>query len=235
MIWFNGKSGDDFHLVVERYPDVILPSRKQEKVAIKGRNGDLLIQQDAFDNVQQRYDIYISAESIRLPNVTHKVAEWLCVKGYQRLEDSYWRDFFRLASFSGGIEIANILNRFGKATIDFDCKPQRFYKFGDQFIQMTNTQILHNPSPFTAKPLIVVQGSGAGTISDGTHTLSLTNCNNITIDCDAMQIYQQVGSAIINKNLYGSGAFPELTEGDSRVFWTGGITSMKLKPRWWTI
>lgn len=231
MIWFDYKSADDFHVVVERYPDIILPSRKSEKIAIKGRNGDLLIQQDAFENVHQRYDIYISAEAPRVLTVAHKVAEWLCVKGYRRLEDSYWRDTFRMASFTGGVEIANILNRFGRATIDFDCKPQRFYKFGDQFITLTNGQILHNPSPFTAKPIMIVNGSGAGTITDGVNTLTLTNCNNMTIDCDVMQIYQ----GTTNRNSVGSGAFLELPEGDTQISWTGGITSVTLKPRWWTI
>lgn len=231
MIWWHGVSGDDVGVVVERYPDVIIPNRKQEKISVPGRSGDLLIQQDAFENVRQSYDIYISAERPRLPTVAHKVAEWLCVKGYQRLEDSYWLDTFRIATFQGGIDIANILNRFGRATIEFDCKPQRFYKFGNQFITLTNAQIMHNPSPFTAKPLIVVQGSGAATITDGTHQLSLTSCNNVTIDCDAKQIYQ--GS--INVNRYGSGSFPELPTGDTRIFWSGGITSVKLKPRWWTI
>lgn len=235
MIWFDYKSADDFHVIVERYPDVILPSRKSEKVSVPGRNGDLLIQQDAFDNVHQRYDIYVSAEAMRLPTITHKIAEWLCVKGYRRLEDSYWKDTFRLASFTGGIEIANILNRFGRATIDFDCKPQRYYKFGDQYMTLTNAQILHNPSPFTAKPLIVVQGSGTGSITDGLHRLTLTNCNNITIDCDIMQIYQVIGDVTINRNSYGSGAFPELGQGDTRLIWSGGITSVQIKPRWWTI
>lgn len=235
MIWFNYISGDDLHVVVERYPDVIMPQRKAEKVSVPGRNGDLLIQQDAFDNVRQSYEIYISAERQRLPTIAHKVAEWLCVKGYRRLEDSYWKDTFRLATFTGGIEIANILNRFGRATIEFDCKPQRFYKFGDQFQTLTNAQVLHNPSPFTAKPLIVVRGSGAGSITDGVHRLSLTNCNNMTIDCDIMQIYQQVGSATINMNRVGSGAFPEFPEGDTRLVWSGGITSVEVKPRWWTI
>lgn len=231
MIWFNGKSGDDYHVVVERYPDVILPTRKQEKINVKGKNGDLLVQEDAFENVLQRYQIYISAEQPRLTTIAHKVSEWLCVKGYKRLEDSYWLDTFRLASFQGGIEIDNILGRFGKATIEFDCKPQRFYKIGDFPIAMASGQKLHNPSPFTAKPLLVVQGSGAGTISDGTNTLSLTNCNNLTIDCDIMQIYQ----GTTNKNNVGSGKFLELPEGDTAITWTGGITSVKLTPRWWTI
>lgn len=231
MIWFNGKSGDDFHVIVERYPDVIVPLRKHEKTSVPGRNGDLLIQQDAFDNVTQRYEIYVSAEVTRLTTIVHLIAEWLCVKGYHRLEDSYWLDTFRLASFNGGEEISNIMNRFGRATIEFDCKPQRFYTYGDSFLSMENGQLLHNPSVFTAKPLIVVQGSGAATISDGKNALALTDCNNMTIDCDVKQIYQ----GTTNKNSVGSGAFLELPDGDTEISWTGGISSLELKPRWWTI
>ena len=231
MIWWHNVSSDDVNVIVERCPNVIIPNRKQEKTSVPGRNGDLLIQQDAFENVRQSYDIYVSAEVQRLPTIAHKVAEWLCVKGYQRLEDSYWLETFRLASFQGGIDISNVLNRFGRARIEFDCKPQRFFKSGDFFMDITSGQKLHNPSPFTAKPLIVVQGSGSGTISDGLHTLALTNCNNLTIDCDIMQIYQ----GTTNRNSYGSGAFLELSEGETTITKTGGITSIKLKPRWWTI
>lgn len=231
MIWFNGKSGDDYHVVVQRYPDVIMPTRKQEKISVPGRNGDLLVQQDAFENVRQRYEIYISAEQPRLTTIAHKVSEWLCVKGYKRLEDSYWLDTFRLAAFQGGVEISNILGRFGKATIEFDCKPQRFYKSGDFFINLSNGSKLVNPSPFTAKPEIIVVGSGAGTLSINDKTLSLTNTTNVTIDSDVMQVFRNGANA----NSIASGEFPDLPEGESTISWTGGILGVRIKPRWWTI
>ena len=231
MIWFNGKSGDDFNLVVERYPSVIVPSRKNEKISVPGRNGDVLIQQDAFENVIQRYEIYISAEKEKLTPIAHKISEWLCVKGYKRLEDSYFLDTFRLAAFNGGIEIENVLNRFGRATIEFDCKPQRWYKFGDQFFDVTKGQTVFNPSPFTAKPLIVTSGSGAGTLTINNNTLEMLDTNNMTIDCDTMQIYRNG----VSKASTISGDFFELPEGESEITWTGGITGISLKPRWWTI
>lgn len=231
MIWFNGRSSDDFRLIVQRYPDVILPTRKNEKVSVPGRNGDILIQQDAFENVTQRYEFYISAEQTKLTPITHKVAEWLCVKGYQKLEDSYFLDTFRLAAFNGGLEISNILNRFGRATIEFDCKPQRFYKFGDFFLDVANGGKLQNPSPFTAKPILIVSGSGAATITINGKTLALTDCNGITIDCEIMQAYKDG----ISKNGTVSGDFFELPQGESEITWTGGITAIQIKPRWFTI
>lgn len=230
MIWWHGKSSDDVNVIVERYPEIIIPTRKQEKISVAGRNGDLIMEQDAYENYTQSYEIYISAEKPRLTTISHTIAEWLMVKGYQRLEDSYWLDTFRLACYKGGTNIENILNRFGRATIEFDCKPQRFFKNGELPIELTNGQVLRNPSPYTAKPLITVTGSGAGTISDGVNTLALTNTDNLTIDCEIMQIYQ----GTTNKNNVGSGAFLEL-QGESEITWTGGITAVSLIPRWWTL
>lgn len=231
MIWWHNVSSDDVNVIVERCPNVIIPSRKQEKISVQGRNGDLLIQQDAFDNVRQGYDIYISAETPRLPTIAHKVAEWLCVKGYQRLEDSYWLDTFRLASFQGGIDIANTLNRFGRVTIEFDCKPQRYYKSGDFYISLSNGGKLINPSPFTAKPLIFLFGTGSGSLTINDKTISLTNTTNVTIDCDIMQVFRNGVSA----NNLASGEFPDLPGGESTISWTGGIIGIQIKPRWWTI
>lgn len=231
MIWWNGKSSDDVRVIVERFPQIVIPTRKQEKISVPGRSGDLIMEQDAYENYIQSYEIYVSAETPRLTTISHTIAEWLMVKGYNRLEDSYWLDTYRKACYVGGSNIENILNRFGRATIDFDCKPQRFFKSGDIAITLTNGQSLVNPSVFTAKPLLVVSGSGSGTISDGVNTLTLTNCNNITVDCDIMQIYQ----GTTNMNSVGSGAFIELPEGTSTITWTGGVTGVTLTPRWWTL
>lgn len=231
MIWFNGKSGDDFRLYVERYPTVIIPTRKNEKISVPGRNGDILIQQDAFENVMQRYDIYVSAEKEKLPSISHKIAEWLCVKGYKRLVDSYFLDTFRLAAFQGGLEIENVLNRFGRATIEFDCKPHRWFNYGDQFQDVSNGEMLFNPSVFTAKPLLVTTGSGAGTLTINEDTLTMTDTNDMTIDCDTVQIYRDG----VSKSGTVSGSFFELPEGQSTISWTGGITGIRIKPRWWTI
>lgn len=230
MIWWHGKSSDDIGVIVERYPSVTIPTRKQEKISIPGRSGDLIIEQDAYENYTQRYDVYVSAEQPRLTTVSHIVAEWLMVKGYQRLEDSYWSDTFRLACYKGGTSIENVLNRFGRATIEFDCKPQRYYKSGDLPLILENGQQLANSSPFTAKPLLHISGSGSGTVSDGTNTLTLTDCDDITVDCDIMQIYQ----GTTNKNNVGAGAFLALGK-ESTITWTGGITAVTLTPRWWTL
>ena len=231
MIWWHGKSSDDVGVIVEHSPEITIPTRKRDKISIQGRSGDLLMEQDAYENYTQTYEIYISAERPRLTTISHTIAEWLMVKGYQRLEDSYWLDTFRLATYIGGTNIENVLNRFGRASIEFDCKPQRYYKSGEIAISVENGQSLYNLSPFTAKPLITVNGSGNGAISDGVHTLTLTDCNGITIDCDILQLFKGTE----NKNSVGSGSFLELGAGETEISWSGGITGVTIIPRWWTL
>lgn len=231
MIWYHGISSDDVRVVVERCPDVLLPVRKQEKISVPGRSGDILIQQAAFENVTQRYEIYISAEKPRLPTIAHKVAEWLLVPGYNRLEDSYWLDSFRLASYTGGAEIANILNRFGRATIEFDCMPQRWLKSGEHAVHVTGATEITNPTPYAAAPLILVNGSAAaGVLSIGGATLQLDRCDGILLDCQNEDATRN-GE---NFNLSVSGDYP-LLGGSSAISFSGGIASLDITPRWYTL
>lgn len=232
MIWWHGVSSDDVQLIVERFPDIYIPARKQEKISVPGRNGDVLIQEDAFENVAQRYEIYISAERAKIPRIARMVTEWLCVKGYQRLEDSYWLDSFRLANFAGSLEIENVLNRFGKAAIEFDCKPQRFLHIGEDVTTFTGAGKIINPTPFASAPLIKVNGSGSGTVTIGDTTVSLTDISEyVMLDCDIQDAYK----GIVNKNSTMTGSFPKIEGGEQVVSFTGGITSLEITPRWWTL
>ena len=232
MIWWHGVCSDDVSVIVERYPNINIPARKQEKVSVPGRNGDILIQTDAFENVTQRYDIYISAEKPKLPRIARLVAEWLCVKGYQRLEDSYFLDSYRLASYAGSLEIENILNRFGRASIEFDCKPQRFLLDGEIVAEFTEAGEIVNPTPFASAPLIKVIGNGSGTVTIGEKTISLTGISGyVFLDSDIQDAYK----GLENKNASMTGDFLKIESGLQVVSFTGGITGLEITPRWWTL
>ena len=233
MIWWHGKSSDDFRVIVERYPSFNIPARKQEKISVPGRNGDLVLQQNAFENIKQRYEVFISAERPKIPTISHLVAEWLCVPGYQKLEDSYWLDSYYLAVFSGGMEVENIFNRFGRCTIEFDCKPQRFLKSGERVVEMSvSGKTLVNEYAFDALPLITVYGTGSGTLTVGSDTLSLSGISEyITLDSDVQNAYK----GVLNQNSKMTGEFPKLRSGENLIAWTGDITGVSIIPRWWTL
>ena len=92
-----------------------------------------------------------------------------------------------------------------------------------------------NPTPFTAKPLIRMNGNGRSGM------LKLTNNGTeqewmidgitgwIEIDSDEMIVYTEDGLA--NDRVTGDG-FPLLQPGATTVSFAGAITSVELTPRW---
>lgn len=138
-IWWNGISSDDVGVVVEHYPVIYLPERKTDFYTVGGRSGDVVRQKCEWRNYTQAYDIYFKDDAKHLQDAAHRVAEWLYSgQGYCRLEDSYDLGVYREAVFAGGFEIENTLNRFGRVTIEFNCKPYKYLNTGDRWIDLTN-------------------------------------------------------------------------------------------------
>lgn len=235
MIYWAGRSSDDVHVIVERYPSVTLPARKLDTQAVPGRNGDLLFEQNAYQNYVQAYEVYMSAERIRLPRAMREVANWLCgPSGYQNLEDDYDVETYRRAYFAGPLDVESIMHRFGRATVEFSCQPQRFLRAGDQTVELSQGEALLNPTAFTALPLITVAGTGAGTLTVGNVTVAINSMPRgiVVLDSDAQNAYY--GAFNLNSTV-SAPEFPTLPAGENPVRWTGGITSVKIKPRWWTL
>lgn len=234
MIFWAGKSSDDVSVFVEHYPSQIRPAKKYNKTSVPGRNGDLIFEQGVFENYIQPYDIYISAEKTKLPGAAKAVAEWLYApKGYQKLEDSYDPDVFRLAFFSGPADIENILNIFGRATVEFDCKPQRFLVSGEEATRYFSATTVTNPTAFTALPLITVYGSGAGALNIGGTVVNFNSIDeSIELDCETENAYKGVTNL---NNTISAPSFPKLVAGANEISWSGGIESVRITPRWWTL
>lgn len=232
MIFWHGVSSDDVYVVVEHYPARPLPRRKLVTESVPGRSGDLIYVHDAFENVQQRYDIYLSAEERRMPFVSRLAAEWLLQPpGYQRLEDSYDPDVFRLAYYAGGQDVENILNMFGRATVSFSCKPQRFLKAGERTHTFTADGTIVNPSLMAALPLIRVWGVGSFSVG-GTEVTVSQNSDYIDLDCELQDAFR---GAVNCNGLVQLADFPALKAGENEVTLGIGITRVEITPRWWIL
>lgn len=237
MIVWAGVPSDHVGVVVEHYPDQPGPARQYETISVPGRNGDLIIDRGSYSNYTQSYDIYFSAEHSRLyrgaPMGARAVRAWLLGPvGYQVLEDSYDPDFYRTAYYVGPPDVENIMNRFGRLTISFNCKPQRWRKDGRRSVTLTAPGTLYNDL-FPAKPLIRVNGTAAGTLTVGAYTVAINElADYIMLDSDLQDAYR--GTQNENAAI-ATDAFPVLEHGDNAISWTGGITSVEITPKWWTI
>lgn len=239
MITWNNATSDSLGIFVEAAPFYKKPKRKVDIYSVPGRSGDIIRPQNAWENVEQSYEIFAGDGSQHaVPGAFSSVAEWLYgPTGYQRLEDDFDPDHFRLAHFVGPFDIENIMTRVGRATISFDCKPQRFLISGETEITMIIPEDIVNPTTFAARPLLLVSGGGLeGTVTvNGTvFTISDTTVP-VYIDCETMNCYDGNGN---NKNAIVSSStseFATLAPGSNAIGFSGAISTVKITPRWWEI
>ena len=234
LIVYGGESSADFGIVISEPPTFDRPARKQTVYKVPGRNGAQIIQQDAWEDITRTYKAWIADDKDK--SIVEKIdaaQAWLNAQtGYQRLEDSFEPDVFRLAYYSGGADITNELMQAGQTSLKFTCRPERFYKTGEQPLDISGADPVYNKTRFEAKPLIYLEGSGtiALTINDKQITASVTDY--IYIDCERMNAYREPTE---NKNSSISGAFPTLKPGVNTISITGTVTAARLTPRFYTI
>ena len=231
---FGGVSSSSLNLNIEYCPNQDRPARKVERYSVPGRNGDIVVMQDAWENVEQSYDIWGGNGTINdATAVGYSLADWLFSKnGYQRLEDTYDTQHYRLAFFEGPYDFQSVLRRRGRATITFSCDPRRFLLSGETAVTLTGTDTITNPTSFTARPLLEVHGTGNGTIECGGNTITITGIyDGMVLDCDAQDAYYPG----VNLNSLVSGSFPVIPGGTQTITNTGGITSVEVTPNWWTL
>lgn len=230
---FNGESSADFGIVISEAPTFEKAGRKSTAFDLPGRNGSIIYQQNAWNDVSRTYKVWIASDrAVDLPAKVDAFTAWLnSVTGYQRLEDSFEPEIFRLAYYNGGNNVSNDLMQYGEATISFTCRPERFYKWGEQEQDLQAGQI-YNPTRFTAKPLIHLEGSGALQVSiDGVNIVA-TVTDYINIDCERMNAYRLPAENMNNKVV---GDFPTIAPGVNTIGLTGTITKATIIPRFFTI
>ena len=234
LIVYGGEASDDYGIVVSEAPVFDKPVRKTEVFNVPGRNGSILFQQNAFEDVTRTYKVWVSEGVDNLVTKVNAISAWLFSKtGYQRLEDSFEPDVFRLAYYSGGNEFANQLLMAAEADLSFTCRPERFYKDGENEIEVSNGDKINNLTRFASKPLIHIEGTGTVTVSIAGTTITAKDLvDYINIDCDRMDAYRLTSE---NRNDKISGTFPTIVPGQNTIGITGSVTKVTIVPRYFTI
>lgn len=232
VIIFNNKSSADCRIQVAHPPGYAYPERDYTITHIPGRNGDIIQDNGCYKNVERTYEVSFDVPNEDFATYANAVSAWLhSTTGYARLEDSYEPNYYRMATYQESNIFENLYNQAGTATIVFECKPQRFLKTGDNIITIQNSLTIMNPTGFEAYPLFKITGtSGVLTVNGNSITFSSID-NFVMLDCELQDAYKEN----INKNSTISGTFPVLKTGSNTISWTGDISSVTMKPRWWTI
>lgn len=226
--------GDVIPAKVASLPHYIRPTRKMTVVQVAGTNREIVDMEDAWESYDQPYSFYVgdgTEDSIQ--EALDDVARVLFKAGWQRLDDNYDPEHYRLAYYQGGFDSDNRYTRLGKFDVIFRCRPERYLVGSDIPIAFSGSGTITNPTSFRAKPLIHIVGSGNGSIIIAGQEMRLTGMvDYLNVDCDTMNVYRLSSE---NRNNLMEGVFPVLFEGDNNVSFSGGITSITITPRFWVI
>lgn len=226
---FDGERSDRYGVGISGSGTFNAPQKDVEMVSVPGRNGDLTISNNRFENIKITYPAYIAS---KMPDkIGGFFAMLLSGRGYKRLEDTYHPEEYRMAVFSGNVKVDPVaLNVAAEFKLEFDCKPQRFLKIGELSTTLTVTGKIYNPTLFEAKPLLRLYGTGY--VKVNSQQITVNSASGYTdIDCELMEAYK--GSTNCNANV----VLPDsvvLIPGDN-VITISGITQIDITPRWWTV
>ena len=232
FLTYAGRSTKEFGIFISGEGTFSSPERNTSSQEVPGRNGAILFDMGNYKNMPVKYPAFI------IKGLPTRIRDFLNFAGaqigYQRLEDTYHPYEFRMAKFktNPSIDTAGYMNRSGKFTLEFDCKPQRFLKSGEEVITLTANGVVYNRTLQKAKPFLRVYGT-SGTIGIGSETITISSINSyVDIDCEIMDAYK--GAVNCNGNV----SFTDdivLSPGDNNISKSGGITRIEITPRWFII
>lgn len=140
------------------------PERAVEFVDVPGRNGAIALDQGRYNNIEITYPAgtFAKTQEEFRENLSAFRNAILSQKGYQRLEDTYHPEEYRMGLYSAGLEVSPVnYNQAGEFELIFNCKPQRWLTVGDYPIPVESGDVLENPTPFSSGPLLEIDGYGS--------------------------------------------------------------------------
>lgn len=229
--WLDGLGASQYGIGLQKEIEFTAPEPDVQTISVPGRSGDIIYVNGGFKNVKGTATCY----ALDPANVSRIIAAqnaWLLRSAdYRRMETLSEPDVYRMARLIRGANLEPRLNRANPFALEFDCKPQKYFKSGEWPVVLTTTGYLHNPTAFEALPEITVTGSGSGTLTINGKTVSISNVNGVVLDSER----RRATRAGTNANSTITGDWPVLGEGLNTISFGGGVVSLSIIPRWWTL
>ena len=183
---FNGVKTSDFNVIVSGENTFNAPARVYEMIDIPGRDGQFALDMGRYENIEVSYPCANHEPDDMATfraNLDGLRNAFLSAKGYQRLEDTFHPDEYRMAVYKSGLE-AKMVGQAYASQFDlvFNCKPQRFLKSGETAVSVASGNTITNPTAFESKPLIEFGGYGTMTVNGYEITLNSEAIGLVTLN-----------------------------------------------------
>lgn len=165
---YDGITSSDFGVYIGGEKTFDAPALRGQSIEIPGRNGNVFISSDSYENVELVYPSFnfepdletFRSKLAKLRNALSSRAS------YKRLTDTLHPDEFRMAVFRDGFEAKPIkYNTAAEFDIVFDCKPQRFLKSGEIPVEYTPGQTPSDEQTKTGS-IVTIEAEEGTIISD---------------------------------------------------------------------
>ena len=239
MRWmtFGGKALSDFNVYVDGSQVYKKPAKTFSKYSIPGRNGDIFMNTNRYENVTLSFKCFIRQNFGK--NYSDLMDYLNSFDGYQKLETSEEPLVYRKALFHSSVNPnTGAFNHYGSFTLTFDCMPQQFLKTGDNpiYIAPNKTVKLTNPTYQKAKPFITVNAGENGSIAINEESILLDlNFLPTYIDCELLDAWAIADGIVVNAN-------QSVDISDNPIVLNPGVNeitttncSIAIMPRWWKI
>ncbi len=243
-----------YGIEIEEVPKITKPQRRADIYSVPGRSGNIIVPQDAWEDVQITYHCWANPAGKSYPTYASSLAERLQSDGYAELVDGYTGQH-RLAYFSGPIEFDVVQESFVRFDLTFMAHPQIYLNdaLTPKYIPTDEPLRLTNDYGHDAYPLFQFMGSGTLTITYEdrfdveaghyqTQTITVTadsSANDVYLDCEtgAMYMVSDNGNKTRTDAIQVSGTdLPILRFGAAvRLQWSNSDNLAYIIPRWWQL
>lgn len=190
---YNGQSLNNLGFVIKTRPIYTVASRNISFQSVLGRNGDVIIDNQRYENVEMSYSInsiphFVTAGSSQ--ELVHALIDWLAPSDgeYKILRDDWNSGYFCEAICTNIGEIANNLFLGLDTTITFNRKPFWYSDLGQmpKILDAQNlTYVLNNPEIYQSEPVIKINGKGnIDLMINGKYYHLKKVDDSVTIDCE---------------------------------------------------
>lgn len=231
--YFDGGRSIDYGIRISKEATLSAPERDVEVFSVPGRSGELVIDKGRFGPQLVTYEAFFRCPDGERAAYARRIKSWLLgVTGYRELADTYDRQYYRMARYSGALDIEAVGRRFGKLDLSFSCQPFRLRQDGRVLRELPLESTVYNPEDWPSKPYFKLYGNGDIRLVVGESVWQFSGVSGyIEVDSDIMETHKDLLPQ--NGKKTGDG-YPELAPGWNLVKATGA-TKIEMIPRWCTL
>lgn len=230
----------DLNSLIEYRPVIQKPRRKVTPKSVYGRSGDLLFDEEAYENTPLDLELYFKAETEEERNDLRDLitfgfdtGSYIPFVPYFDKDKIYYVQTTQAPVFSGNVA-------FGykeKYNVALTVKPFKQLIDSGQ-LTLTNGQTIVNPSKYLSQPVFTITGSGDMTIKVNGKDFVIKNIQgSIIVNSVIPSAYRNIAGEVYNEeNKIYTRDYPVLKSGNNVISWTGsGITKVEVETRWRTL